>query len=337
MARNRLDIIDAFETLGTELRHGIPETIVQRACEENRWFSPQSISLAVRALCEQMLRKELLLKWISAYDFTAVRFRRVGVIMAGNIPLVGFFDMLCVLVAGHECHIKPSSKDRVLMNYIMELLKKPLPSVPLSLLSDDMLPEAIIATGSDNSSIYFRSKYRNVPMLLRHSMHSIALLDGSESQEELALLAEDVFCHNGLGCRNVGALLIPRDFDIDRILNAFRNGEQYITESYRNNYRQTKAMCVLNGAEFHDGGFFLLRESESHVPQSLSTINCLRYANMAEAEGFVATHADEIQCIVSHLEYVGEVDCTDFGRAQFPALTDYPDRVDVLSFLLGLN
>lgn len=244
--------------------------------------------------------------------------KRVGVVMAGNIPLVGFFDMLCVLAAGYECRYKPSSKDAVLMDWVAEQLAVSLPVRRW----DCGRVDALIATGSDNTRRLFEGRFAGLPTLLRGSRGSVAVLDGGESDEELRALADDIFSCSGLGCRSVSRLFLPAGYDIERLAEIL-NEHGAPSEGYRNNFLQRRAVLAMQGAKYTEGDFFLLREADG-FPDYISEI---RYG-FGDAEQWLAAHRDEVQCVVGR--------DVPFGEAQLPGLTDYADGIDIMKFLMGL-
>ncbi len=324
--------IPALARLGCELaRFGKTpdsEAVIARAVARNGWFDRAGIEQAVEAVRSRMLDRAELEQWLAAYPaLPAARSKNVGVIMAGNIPLVGFFDMLCVLAAGHTCYYKPSSKDTALVDYVVSLLRE----APVYKYTGQPL-DAVIATGSDNTRRRFRDMYRGIPALLRGSRASAAVLTGGEGDAETEGLARDIFSYCGLGCRNVSHLLLPRGYDLSGIAAAL--GRHHTPGAkYLSNFRQRAAVLRMQGAEFLEGAFFLLREDED-FPAAISEITYQFYDLTEEVSFWLAAHDGEIQCVVGHgLDHPRAV---EFGRSQYPALTDYPDGVDVMEFLSGV-
>lgn len=304
------------------------DAVVARACEENPWFTPCEVVGAAHALARRMLAESELRAWLARYPMLPVKTpRRVGVIMAGNIPFVGFFDLLCLLVAGHRALLKPSSKDRVLIEWVVEQLLKIDPKSPVEWLEEGAKPlDAVIATGSDNALRHFRSAYGSLPTLLRGSRHSVAVLDGTESEEELRGVGRDIFTYSGLGCRNVSLLFLPEGLE-PRIEMPEMN------PLYGENYRQERALATLLGRPCQDLGGALLMEGEE-FSSALSIITIRRYTNLSEVERWLEEHDREVQCVVGRA--VSHPRGVAFGEAQNPGLTDYPDAVDVLAFLAKL-
>lgn len=316
---------DIFVELGHRLRSLTPGTdVVARACAANGWFTPDDVCRAVHALADDMLQRTVLDGWMARYPALPVRRqRRVLVVMAGNIPLVGFFDLLCVCMSGHACAVKPSSKDAVLMDYVLSELRDIEPAIPAGYHAGEPV-DAVIATGSDNANRYFRSHFAGLPSLLRGSRHSVAVLSGDETPEELRALGRDVFSYSGLGCRNVSLIFAPRGAEV--VIGC----DGAVNPKYRNNYVQTRAVLAMRGIPFRDAGCAVLVD-ERDFPLELSRINIARYDSLPEVGEWLAAHDGELQCVVSRC--VDHSRRVDFGHAQHPTLTDYADDVDTMRFL----
>lgn len=326
------NVIDLFSELGARLRgfgaDDVTQAVMEAACRANGWFTPADVRRAVGAIVRDMLSREKLEAWLGNYPAVPVAVpRRVLVVMAGNIPLVGFFDLLCTVVSGHRCLLKPSAKDTVLMEYVVGQLRDIDASVPVEFYDGVSPVDAVIATGSDNANRYFRTQYAGIPALLRGSRQSVAVLSGRETEAQLEGLADDIWAYSGLGCRSVSLLFVPEGYDLRLRMPA-------VNEKYRNNYRQQKALLTMTGRPFRDLGSAVAVE-ERAFPAALSRIACSRYKTLGEVEAWLAQHDAELQCVVS--ECVSHGRRTGFGRAQFPALTDYPDDRDVIAWLAALN
>lgn len=316
-------IVDIFSALGERLtRFGGDDAssrIIDEAIAANGWFTRADILRAVEAIRSEMLDREKLAAWLSHYT-KAVEPKRVAVIMAGNIPLVGFFDLLCVVAAGHECHVKPSSKDSVLMRYVVEQLRDIEPSIAIYDYSADATYDMAIATGGDDANAYFREHFAGTRTLLRGSRHSVAVLNGNESAEELQALNNDITAYSGLGCRSVSMLFVPRGYVPD-----FKCGEAENVK-LRRNIQAMRATLTIEGAEFWDAGAFIMRRGEVFA-QSLAVVTLREYADIEEVKKWIKENTEHIQCVVSRTDI-------PFGRAQYPALMDYADGVDTMRFLL---
>lgn len=320
-------IVDIFVALGERLmRFGsddISNRVIEDAIAANGWFTRADILRAVGAIRSEMLGREKLLKWLNNYAATAEP-KRVAVIMAGNIPLVGFFDLLCVLVAGHECHLKPSSKDSVLMHYVVEQLRDIDKDIAIFDYSVDAYYDMAIATGGDDANTYFREHFAGTRTLLRGSRHSVGVLNGEESAEELRALYNDITAYSGLGCRSVSMLFVPWGY-----VPNFERGVAG-NAKLRRNIQAMRATLTIEGEEFFDAGAFIMRRGEDFA-QSLAVVTLKEYSDIEDVKACIHANTEHIQCVVSNCGIEGS---QPLGRAQYPALTDYADGVDTMRFLL---
>lgn len=317
--------INAFSALGTTL-HSIEvadkNILFSQAANQNAWFTASNCELALRGILK-FLVKDNLERWVSTYTF-AEDPKTVGVVMAGNIPLVGFHDMLCVLISGHHLAAKLSSQDTALMRFVIEQLIRIEPAFKayITLVERMNDVQAVIATGSDNTARHFEYYFRSVPHIVRRNRSSIAILHGNETDEQLIALGRDVFSYFGLGCRNVSKLYVPKNFDFPRLLGLWeRYNDVFNHHKYANNYDYNKSILLINGTPHFDNGFALLTENTGMV----SPISVVYYET-----GEPDLTSQKIQCVVSA---EGSV---PFGKSQEPELSDYADRVDTLKFLTGL-
>lgn len=329
--------INPWIELGARLKRGLSDgsldEIIVRSTRENPWFTEDSVRMAIQAICSDMLTRTALENWLAPYNDRPQPVRkRVGIVMAGNLPLVGFADLMYVLMAGHDAWIKPSSKDRVLIEYVCNQLQAIEPSYHIEPL-DDRIPDAIIATGSDTTRLHFQQRYAGIPALLRGSRHSIAILTGHETPDQLDGLHTDLFAYFGLGCRNVSRLFVPRDYPIETLTDRLQCPPIRHTK-YLNAYRQTKATLTLSGRPFLDGGFFLMTEEEVSI-QATCLLHYTRYDRPEDLDRWIADHNEQLQCVVADQgEYPRQV---AFGQAQHPRPEEYADGVDVMNFLLRLS
>lgn len=320
-------IVDIFVALGERLMcfgsDDASNRVIDEAIATNGWFTRADILRAVGAICSEMLDRERLTNWLNNYTTTSEP-KRVAVIMAGNIPLVGFFDLLCVLAAGHECHVKPSSKDRVLMMYVIELLRDIEQDIAIYEYSAYAKYNMAIATGGDDANTYFREHFAGTRTLLRGSRHSVGVLNGGESAEELRALYNDITAYSGLGCRSVSMLFVPQDY--------VPNFERRVAENskLRRNIQAMRATLTIEGEEFFDAGAFIMRRGNDFA-QSLAVVTLKEYSDIEDVKAWICANAEHIQCVVSNF---GIEDSQPLGRAQYPALTDYADGVDTMRFLL---
>lgn len=319
-------MIDIFIELGERLRHfGCEEhskRVIADAIAENEWFTEGDILHAIDAIREEFLNREKLTDWAGRYP-TARQPHRVAIVMAGNIPLVGFFDMMCVLICGHKAYIKPSSKDKVLTYHIIDTLRDIHKDIPIYDYDAEGDYDMIIATGGDDAATYFRTRYATIPALIRGSRHSVAVMARDEQESELQGLQHDIFSYNGLGCRNVSLIFLPRGMELK--IHAPK-----MSAMYNGNYRHCKAMRQMMGEPFFDLNGCIAVEEMGFSP-NISQINYWYYDDIEEVKTWLKEHDNELQCIVSHItQHPREV---PFGRAQYPTLMDYADGVDVMKFL----
>lgn len=310
------------------------DELMLKVKNENPWFTPGSVSTAFDGI-RRYLHPDKLRKWTSSYTLNPQSIKQIAIVMAGNIPLAGFHDLLCVLVSGHAVMAKLSSKDSVLPTYLINKLVTLEPkfesfiSLPPQLKNFD----AVIATGSDNSARYFDYYFGKYPHIIRKNRTSCAVLSGDESNEELMLLGRDVFTYFGLGCRNVSKIFIPPDFDPTRLISAW---DVYVDiihhHKYHNNYDYQKAILLVNKIPFFDSGFVILQENYKLV-SPISVVYLERYYAPGDLQEKLESVSEKIQCIVGKTQ----PDHVPFGEAQAPEVWDYADRVDTLRFLESLT
>lgn len=334
--------IIAFAKLGEVLEKKTECRLLQaiiKAEEHNGWFTEENILFSISALSE-MLKEEKLKKWIAMYPslcYPIPEVKPVGVIMAGNIPLVGFHDFLCVLISGGKFCGKLSSDDRFLLPAIAEILIEIEPGFKNKIVfysSDARFKRgelyAYIATGSNNSARYFEYYFRNYPYIIRRNRNSVAILDGSETDEELKKLGKDIFQYFGLGCRNVSKIFVPEDYDMDKFLSAIVDFGNIIHHNkYFNNYHYYRSIYLLNKEKFIDNNFLLLKESKQ-TASPVANLFYERYKTLQKLSERLYEEKENIQCIVSKRH-------VPFGKSQMPEPWDYADGVDVMKFLLGLS
>ncbi|HSC40566.1 MAG TPA: hypothetical protein VLD19_21935 [Chitinophagaceae bacterium] len=304
----------------------------EKAERENGWFTQEFIQLAVSNITEQYLHPGRLEAFAAAYQVPAepAAPRRVGLVAAGNIPLVGFHDWLCIFLSGHHTVIKPSSKDQVLISHLLGKLAQWVPEAALLTQQAEMLKgcDAYIATGSNNSARYFDYYFGKYPHIIRRNRTSVAILDGSESAADLEALADDVHQYFGLGCRNVTKTFVPAGYDFVPLLNSFRKYGYFSDHNkYRNNYDYQLALLMLNNKYYMTNDSLLLVEADA-VFSPVSQLNFSFYSSQAEVLATL-TENNDIQCIVGK-------NLVPFGQAQRPSLGDFADGVDTMKFLQGL-
>jgi hypothetical protein len=312
------------------------EDWAERAYRANNWFVPENVKASLTAIADMLGSPEVLRDWLARYEPSG-RSARVGVVMAGNIPAVGFHDLLCVLISGHKLLVKPSKDDTILIRLILDKLCEIEPSFREQVQFVERIneAEAYIATGGDNTARYFDYYFSAKPHIIRKNRVSVALLSGSESTEELDGLCWDIFRYFGLGCRNVSKLFVPLGYDFTPLYERAEQFRNYAANhhKYFNNYEYNRSILLVNRDEHLDNGFFLIQESEKMV-SPLSMVYFESYVSEEEAKTKLLNSRDKIQCVVSHSEV--DLPTVPFGRSQSPGLTDYADGVDVMEFLSRL-
>ena len=310
--------------------------IFDKAEQQNSWFTRANVIFAFKSWSEA-LSKSNVQQWLSQYQIPQTTSpKKILIIMAGNLPLVGFHDLLCVLVAGHKAIVKLSSDDRVLLPYLIKQMKAFAPEWAEAVaFTDDKVTEydAVIATGSDNTARYFEYYFGKKPHIIRKNRHSVAVLTGEETPEELQDLGKDIFLYYGLGCRSVSKLFVPQGYDFDLLFQAIYPYKDIIEEQkYANNYDYNKAVYLMSLYKLLENGFLLLKEDE-HYGSPIATLFYEYYTNKEVLKKKLATDREKIQCVVGHNFIDGEI---PFGQTQTPKLWDYADGVNTLTFLLNL-
>lgn len=305
--------------------------VKQTAWEKNKWFIKEFVDLALENIVSQYLDEEKLRAWVQHYRLDDnISPKTIGVVMAGNIPLVGFHDFLSVFISGHKQHIKLSEKDDELLTHIIRVMTEWNPEVEDKVQILPMLKgcDAYIATGSGNSSRYFNYYFGKFPSVIRSNKTSVAVLDGTETVEELALLADDVYSYFGLGCRNVTQVYVPKDYDFVPLIEAFKKYNYLADETkFKNNYDYNLALFLMNNQFYMSNESIILVENDN----IFSAVSVLHYSFYEEADALAVglKTLENIQCIVGH-GYL------PFGTSQTPSLFEYADGVDTMQFLLSL-
>ena len=337
---NQHTFIKAFSVLGEHLRNPDDELqqIIQTEKQRNAWFTPANIESAITAIAENLNSFDLT-KWLQAYNLPEGRqAKNIGLILAGNIPLVGFHDVLCVLISGHRALIKASSQDSRLITCLLNKLIDIEPAFAGRFEFVDKLQnfDAVIATGSDNTSRYFEYYFGKVPHIIRKNRNSLAVLTGTETRQQLFDLGKDIFSYFGLGCRNVSKLLVPAGYNFTPFFEAIEPYNDIINHNkYHNNYDYNKSIYLVNRDTHLDNGFLLLKEDEK-TASPLAVLFYGYYDNPADAEEKLNTQTEKIQCVVTALPLQAAGQTVAFGQSQQPGLADYADGVDTMKFLAGL-
>jgi hypothetical protein len=325
--------IELLTKLGDFLRENNAEwqAAKQRAYEANAWFAPEFIDLACDNIAHYFLQENLLAAWAEKYAILEQQNnpQTVGMVMAGNIPMVGFHDFLCAFISGHKQVVKLSSKDNVLLPFLMDKLIAWNADVASVVAFCDTLKHcnAYIATGSNNSGRYFEYYFGKYPSIIRKNRTSAAVLTGSESDKELNLLCDDMMLYFGLGCRNVTKLFVPKNYRFEPLLNALKRYDYFLDfYKYKHNFDYQLALLQMNSKFYMNSGAVIFTENES-LFSPVSTVHYGFYED--EKELSFLKNKEEVQCIVG-AQYL------PFGKTQQPALNDYADGVDTMRFLMNL-
>jgi hypothetical protein len=341
--------IKAFEKLGIlfsnnisknsskELTHWSSELnkAIDTSYKYNTWFTEDSVKQALNEWSKQ-LNYSNIKQWTDQYQLTDKSDKKIAIIMAGNLPLVGFHDLLCGLILNFNCIVKLSSDDKILIPFIIEFLDSVLPGIKNKVeFTTNPIKDfsGVIATGSNSSFKYFEYYFGSYPNVLRKTRHSIAVLDGNESVEDLKNLGNDIFTYFGMGCRSVSKLLVPKGYDFDLLFNALFKFKDIINHNkYVNNYDYNKAVYLMSEQKFIENGFVILKEDEKLG----SPIGCLffeYYENSKDLNTYISNIKDSLQCVVSNLNIPNS---TSFGSSQKPNIDDYADNINTLDFLLKI-
>ncbi|HWS60650.1 MAG TPA: acyl-CoA reductase [Flavobacterium sp.] len=319
------------------------ENLIQLSQSHNGWYTPENVYFSIQSWAIA-LTEENINKWLSAYtfpfDYTSTMLSKdyqgnktVGLILAGNIPLVGFHDFLSVLISGNTVLIKTSSNDQFLLPFLAKYLIAVEPELANKInFVEGKLEnfDAVIATGSNNTARYFEYYFKDKPSIIRKNRNSIAILNGKETKEQLFALGEDIFRYFGLGCRNVSKLFVPKGYSFNAFFEAIFEYQDIIHyEKYANNYDYNKAVFLMSNFKLLDNGFLTIKEDNSYT-SPISSVFYEYYDSIEELQIRLQSEKEQIQCIVSNNLIENSI---DFGQTQKPNLWDYADNVDTLSFL----
>ena len=331
----RLNAFIKLNQVLSELSASERAKIITQATNNNRWFDTSNVEQALSGLIH--LTDPVKMKtWLTGYDLKPSKQKIIGLIMAGNIPLVGFHDLICVLLSGNKAAIKLSSQDLFLMQWIIRKLCEIEPAFidQIDVCEQLKVMDAVIATGSNNTARYFDYYFGKYPHIIRKNRTSVAILNGKETDTELMELGKDVFTYFGLGCRNVSKIWVPQDYDFLPLLDLWTSFKKVADNfKYHNNYEYNKSIYLVNGFTHLDTGFLLLAESEA-LTSPISVLYYQKYQNLAEVNQHLTENQDKIQCIVS-----GQLskNFIPFGQTQVPEISDYADGMDVMRFLNTLE
>jgi hypothetical protein len=311
-------------------------SLADRVEHNNNWFTPEQTRLSLNAI-SAYLDEVSLSRWLQGYAISDdAHSQSVGLLMAGNIPAVGFHDLLCILISGHKAYAKLSSTDQVLIKWLSNELIQIHPGFGDRIFFEEMLKgkDAYIATGSDNSSRYFEYYFGKYPNIIRKNRTSVGILEGSETEDEYKALGHDIFQYFGLGCRNVSKLYVKNEDQLQEFLKAVE-GFHFLTShhKYLNNYEYNKAIYLVNGESHLDNGFLLVKKSDQ-LASPIAVLYFEEYSDPEDLRQKLSLHDAKIQCVVSKNGWYPE--SLPFGQAQHPSLSDYADHVDTLEFLINL-
>jgi len=328
----------AFSALGTYIRNESSdlEHLIQEASSHNSWFTPTYIRTALQAIGHN-LTLEGLSNWIKPFipAIDEPTNKVLGLVLAGNIPLVGFHDILSALISGFKVQIKLSSDDKIIIPHLLNKLIGIEPAFDAHISYTERIKnfDSIIATGSNNTSRYFEYYFKHVPHVIRKNRNSVAVIHGDESQSDLAQLGHDLFDYFGLGCRNVSKIYFPKDYPFNKFFEAIEPFNDIINHhKYNNNYDYNKSIYLVNGEKHLDNGFLLLKE-DTRIASPLAVAYYENYHNLDVLIEDLNKQEEQIQCVVSNKQLSTLAPCFPLGQSQQPALDDYADRVNTLEFL----
>jgi hypothetical protein len=307
--------------------------LIKLSQSHNGWYTPENVYFAIQSWAEALTETNLN-QWLLAYDLQLIEPKKIALILAGNIPLVGFHDFLSVLITGNNVLIKTSSNDQHLLPFLAKYLIAVDPELVNKITFVDGKLEnfdAVIATGSNNTARYFEYYFKDKPSIIRKSRNSVAVLNGNETREQLSALGEDIFRYFGLGCRNVSKLFVPKDYSFVAFFEAIYEYQDVIHyEKYANNYDYNKAVFLMSNFKLLDNGFLTLKEDKSHA-SPISSVFYEYYEDISDLQIRLQSESEHIQCIVNDNLIENSI---GFGETQKPKLWNYADNIDTISFLL---
>lgn len=311
--------------------HALNE-LVKRAKQKNPWFTEDFVIKAMYGW-KAALSEEKIEQWLADYKFPNNPSLTLGIVSAGNIPLVGLHDVICGFISGQNLLVKQSSKDQNLLPVFVQLLLQNDKNQHIEFTNDRLEDfDAVIATGSNNTSRYFEYYFRSYPSIIRHNRNSVAVLTGDESKEELSRVADDIMSYFGLGCRNVSKLYVPKNFDFDPLFNALLKYQHLINHhQYASNYEYNKAVYLMSNFKLLENGLILLKE-DKNLSSPIACLNYEYYTSKEELKQKLISQKHNIQCIVGNVATNNLAD-VNFGETQTPELWDYADNINTLNFI----
>jgi len=341
---SRLQRVEAFVQAGIQLHTLLDdkeawEELCLDVVNENTWFTSESLKTAVLGMIS-LLEPNNLLRWSEHYTEPKSS-KTIGVIMAGNLPFVGFHDALCVLISGHQLLVKLSSSDTILPKLFFSILRKVNPELAAQVHITEYVnaADAVIATGSNNSSRYFEKYFSKLPHVIRKNRNSVAIITGLETERDLTLLGDDLFMYFGLGCRSISKVLIPKGYDITKLFPNWERWQAVVFHNrYANNYEYQKSLLLINKVPHLDTGFLLIKQ-ESAMASNISVLHYEYYEDESNLLAILERNAEGIQCVALAEPHTipNKFRPVPFGNTQLPSLFDYADGVDVMQFLLDIK
>ncbi|WP_460219001.1 acyl-CoA reductase [Psychroserpens sp. MEBiC05023] len=338
------DFLSQFNNEGIQKKDNIPNNEmffdgfvhqIKIAQEHNGWFTKENILFALEGWSNQLKNKNIN-TWILKYKFNSECLKTIAIIMAGNIPLVGFHDFLSVLICGQKVLVKQSSNDKHLLPFLAKYLEYVEPEFKDRIsFTEEKLEnfDAVIATGSDNTARYFEYYFKDKPSIIRKNRNSIAVLTGQETEDELKALSEDIFRYYGLGCRNVSKLFVPKTYNFDNFFKAMYEWNPIINQTkYANNYDYNKTVYLMSEFDMLENGFLMIKEDENFA-SPIATVFYEYYTSEASLKDIIIKNKENIQCVVANGFLNNEI---KFGNTQLPNLWDYADNVDTITFSLKI-
>ena len=308
---------------------------INEAYQYNKWFTTENCLLSFKNWSKELTTLKLS-KWLNNYELKNCSKKTIVIIMAGNIPLVGFHDFICAKILNYKCLIKMSSDDKILLPIVIDFLDFILPGFKKNIeFTNKPLKkfDGVIATGSNSSFKYFEYYFKKYPKILRKTRHSIAVLDGNESKENLIDLGNDIFNYFGMGCRSVSKIFVPKNYNFDLLFESLFEFKEVIKNNrYANNYDYNKAIYLMGEKKITENGFLILKKDKNLG----SPIACLfydTYNSIKEIEKYIDNNSESLQCIVSNFKLSNSI---PLGSSQKPKIYDYADKIDTLNFLLKM-
>jgi len=333
--------LEVLLSLGNFIRGNIEtdnfNQIFEQIYHKNNWFTAENVKKSLMHIADYYLEEQKLNQWLCKYNLQySSEAKTVGLTMAGNIPLVGFHDLLCCFISGNIAQIKLSHKDKVLLPFLINLIAEKFPEIKKYIVFVERLNkfDAIIATGSNQTASYFEYYFGKYPHIIRKNRNAVAILDGTESPGNLKLLSDDIFTYFGLGCRNVAKLFLPEKYNFDGFFKAIQHW-QWLDNHYRysNNYYYYKSIFLVNQTPHFDNNFLLVKEDKQFSPPP-AMLFFEYYSDVEELKNELLTINDQLQVVVGERKYFP--DAVSWGQSQYPELWDYSDNIDTLDFLITL-